>query len=257
VAKTNAPLGQLGYTLYAEIIRTLRIPALLIPSLIFPSLFFILFGIPNAKYTIGGVSGATYLMVAYGCYSAMSTAFLSFGIGTASERGMGWNKLLRASPINPVLLFIAKFVSIMVVVMLSIVLLFAVSMLLGNVSLPLATWLTMTGTLFVGMIPFVALGQVLGYLGGPNSAPAIGNLIFIPLSFFSGILIPVSVLPDFAKNFAPFTPSYHVGQLAWSAIGAGDSTPIGVHVLWVTGYTVAFIILALMVYRREERRTFG
>jgi ABC-2 type transport system permease protein len=255
--KTNAPLGQLGYTLYAEIIRTLRIPALLIPSLIFPSLFFILFGIPNAKYTIGSVSGATYLMVSYGCYAAMSTSFLSFGIGTASERGMGWNKLLRASPINPLLLFIAKFVSILVVVMLSLFVLFAVSITLGHVRLPLTTWLAMTGTLFVGMIPFVALGQVLGYAAGPNSAPAIGNLIFIPLSFFSGILIPITVLPDFAKNFAPLTPSYHVGQLAWSTIGAGDSTPVAVHLLWVAGYTVAFVILALLAYRREERRTFG
>jgi ABC-2 type transport system permease protein len=256
-AVTNAPLTQLGYTIYAEIIRTLRIPALLLPSLIFPSLFFLLFGLPNNHYTIGAVSGGTYLLVSYGCYSAMSTAFLSFGINTASERGMGWNKILRASPINPLLLFIAKFVSIVVVVMLSVLILAVVGITIGKVSLSPLTWLKLLGILLIGMIPFVALGQVLGFAAGPNSAPAIGNLVFIPLSFFSGILIPIVALPDFAKNFAIYTPSYHVGQLAWHAIGAGDSTSSVIHLVWTIGYTLLFIGLALFAYRRDAGKTFG
>ena len=254
---TNAPLAQLGSTIYAEIVRTLRIPALLIPSIIFPTIFFLLFGLPNSNAKIGSVSAAAYLMVSYGCYAAMSTSFLSFGITTASERGMGWNKLLRASPINPVYVFIAKFISIVLVVLLSVILLFIVGIVLGKVSLPLGTWLALFGLFIVGMIPFVAMGLVLGYLCGPNSAPGIGNLIFIPLSFFSGILIPVAFLPDFAKNFAPYTPSYHVGQFAWHIIGAGDSTSIGIHLLWLAGYTGIFVVLAYFAYRREEQRSFG
>ncbi len=255
--RTNSPSAQLGYTLYAEVIRTLRIPALVIPSLIFPSLFFILFGIPNQQYNIASANAATFLMVSYGCYAAMSTSFLSFGIGTASERGMGWNRLLRASPINPLYLFVAKVVSVVIVILLSVLLLYVVSIVLGKVSLPLDEWFGVTGMLLVGVIPFVVLGLVLGYSAGPNSAPAIGNLVFIPLSFFSGILIPVQFLPDFARGFAKFTPSYHVGQLAWHVIGAGDSTSIGVHLLWVVGYTIIFVWLAFIAYRREERRTFG
>lgn len=257
IATTSSWVQQLGYTIYAEVARTLRIPALLIPGIAFPALFFLLFGIPNKSYTIGAVSVATYLMVSYGAYASMSTSFLSFGISTASERGMGWNKILRASPVNPLFLFIAKFISIIVTVFISLVVLALIAVITAGVHLPGEKWLGLLGALILGMVPFVAMGLTLGYLAGPNSAPGIGNLIFLPLSFLSGILIPIQGLPDFAQKIALYTPSYHVGQLGWHIIGAGDSTAFGIHILWVLGYTALFVLMALFAYRHDEGRTFG
>ena len=82
------------------------------------------------------------------------------------------------------------------------------------------------------------------------------NLIYVPLSFASGLFIPVSQLPSFAQWVAPYLPTYHYGQLAWSAIGA-PSEPVATSLAWLTAYMVLFLGLAIRAYRREVEQKFG
>ncbi|HZF09908.1 MAG TPA: ABC transporter permease, partial [Thermoanaerobaculia bacterium] len=56
----------------------------------------------------------------------------------------------------------------------------------GGVRLPLGTWLALGGTLLVGALPFCAFGLAIGSFAGPNSAPAVVNLIYVPAAFCSG-----------------------------------------------------------------------
>ena len=58
------------------------------------------------------------------------------------------------------------------------------------------------------------------------------------------------------KAIAPFLPTYHYAQLAWSALGAGSET-LGTSLLWLAGYTALFLTLAVRAYRREERAKFA
>jgi ABC-2 type transport system permease protein len=109
--------------------------------------------------------------------------------------------------------------------------------------------------LLAGSLPFIALGFALGYLAG-NAAPAVANLIYVPLSFASGLFIPVAQLPSFAQQVAPYLPTYHYGQLAWGAVGA-PSEPVVTSLAWLTAYMVLFLALAVRAYRREEQQKFG
>ena len=63
-------------------------------------------------------------------------------------------------------------------------------------------------------------------------------------------------LPGFVQKIAPYLPSYHYGQLAWSAVGA-RAEPLAVSLAWLAGYTVVFLAIAMRAYRREETRKFG
>ena len=110
--------------------------------------------------------------------------------------------------------------------------------------------------LLAGSLPFIALGFAIGYLSGPHAAPAVANLIYLPLAFASGFFVPVGQLPGFAQAIAPFLPTYHYAQLAWSALGAGSET-LGTSLLWLAGYTALFLTLAVRAYRREERAKFA
>ena len=101
-----------------------------------------------------------------------------------------------------------------------------------------------------------ALGFAIGYTAGPHAAPALANLIYLPLSFASGLFMPVSQLPGFVQRVAPYLPSYHYGQLAWSAVGA-RAEPLVVSLAWLAGYTVLFLAIAVRAYRREESRKFA
>ena len=93
-------------------------------------------------------------------------------------------------------------------------------------------------------------------LATSHAAPAMANLIYLPLSFASGLFVPLNQLPAFIQNLAPYLPSYHYAQLAWSALGAGRES-LGVSLLWLGGYTALFLALAVRSYRREERAKFA
>jgi ABC-2 type transport system permease protein len=126
----------------------------------------------------------------------------------------------------------------------------------GGVRQDLTVWINIVVRLLAGSLPFIALGFAIGYSSGPNAAPALANLIFLPLSFASGLFMPLRQLPEFVQRIAPYLPTYHYGQLAWSAVGA-PSEPLLTSLAWLAGYTVLFMALTARAYRREQSLKFA
>ena len=91
----------------------------------------------------------------------------------------------------------------------------------GGVRMPLAEMAKLLGTLVAGSLPFSAMGLAIGYFVGPNSAPAAINLIYLPMSFCSGLWVPYMFLPKFMQQIALALPPYHLSQLALGTVGAG------------------------------------
>lgn len=251
------PISLFLYTTYCELMKLMRIPAYVIPVLFFPTMFFAMFGLPNINNTIQGASAGAYILASYSCYGLMSVGLFSFGISIASERGLGWNKLLRVTPMNPVIYFSAKIVVALIIGVVTIAILFAFGILTAHLESKTGTLIVIGALDLVGMLPFIALGLFLGYSTGPNSAAGIANLIFLPLSFASGLFIPVQFLPDIIQKIAKYLPSYHVAQLEWSYLNAGDGNSYFFHFLWIAGYTVVFAALAVIAYRRDENKNYG
>jgi len=108
----------------------------------------------------------------------------------------------------------------------------------------------------LGSIPFIALGFAIGYLSGPNSAVAVINLIYLPTAFASGLFFPKQLLPKFIQSIAPYLPLHFYGQLGWDAIGAPTDESVTTDWLYLIGYGVAFFLIALWAYRREEGKKF-
>lgn len=249
--------SSLFYLIRCEILKLVRVPMFAIPTFVFPVMFFAMFGLPNLGNSIGGVNAGAYMMASYGAYAVMSVALFSFGVAIAAERGLGWNKLLRATPLRPLTMFASKVAMALLFGAASLCGLFAFGAVAAGVRMAPARWLELGGLLLVGMIPFVALGLCIGYLAGPNSAAAVANLIFLPLSFASGLFLPLDFLPDLMQKVAPYLPAYHTGQLGWGALGAGDGKGFGYHLLWLAGYTAIFLAMALVAYWRDEGQNFG
>ncbi len=245
------------YLVRCEILKLVRVPMFAIPTFIFPIMFFAMFGLPNLDNTLGGIKAGPYMMASYGAYSVMSVAIFSFGVAIAAERGLGWNKLLRATPLRPLTMFTSKVAMALLFGAASLCGLFAFGAIVAGVRMAIPRWLELGGLLLIGMIPFVALGLFIGYLAGPNSAAAVANLIFLPLSFASGLFLPLEFLPDVMQKIAPYLPAYHTGQLGWGALGAGDGKGFGYHLLWLVGYTALFLALAVVAYWRDEGKNFG
>jgi len=256
--RTATPFSSFGYLVRCELLKLARIPAFLIPTVLFPIMFFTFFGLPNVGNKMaGGADAGGYIMASFGAYTMLSAALFSFGVSIAGERGLGWNRLMRVTPMSPVSYFAAKTIIALLIGLFTLVLLYLFGAVVGRVSLPLATWAPLTIRTLMGMIPFVALGLWIGYVGGPNSAAGIANLIFLPMSFASGLFTPLQFLPKVVQDVAPYLPAYHSAQLAWDVLGAGDGRGFGAHALWLLGYTVVFLAMAVVAYRRDEGKNFG
>ena len=204
-----------------EILKAWRLPVYSVFTLVFPLMFYTIFGLTFGGESAGAVEVAAYLLATYGAFGVIGASLFGFGVGVASERGQGWLRLKRASPMPPGAYFTAKIAMAVIFSLLVVLGLFALGFGLFGVRLPAATWGALLGTLLAGSLPFCAMGLALGYLVGPNSAAAVVNLVYLPMVFASGLWIPVEQLPGFMQRFAPALPPYHYAQLALSALGAG------------------------------------
>lgn len=241
-----------------EFLKLWRMPAYAIPSIAFPVMFYALFGLAFGSGRVAGpTSMSAYLIATYGAFGVIGASLFGFGVGVAIERGQGWMMLKRATPMPPMAYFTAKLAMAALFSAIIVVLLAALGSSFGGVRFAPGTWALLFVTLVLGAIPFGAIGLALGYVCGPNSAPAIVNVLYLPMSFASGLWIPIDVLPPFVRAIAPFLPPYHLGQLALGVIGAGAGAPAWTHVLVLAGFTAAGLGVATWGYRRDEDRTWG
>ena len=240
-----------------ELLKSVRLPIFAISTIAFPVMFYVIFGATFGRQQAGPVDVATYMLATYGAYGVIGAALFSFGVGVAVERAQGWMRLKRASPMPGTVTVLAKLFTALTFSAAVVLAIMLAGVLVGGVSLALATGASMLGVLLLGALPFCVLGQAFGYALGPNSAPVVLNLVYLPMSFASGLWIPIQQLPDFLQALAPYLPAYHLGQLALSTIGAhAGGDPLG-HVLALLLTTLLAGAAAVVAYRRSSIATYG
>ena len=241
----------------AELTKLARLPAYVVPTLAFPLAFYLFFGVAmNSGHGAGATAVATYLLATYGAFGVVGCALFGFGVSVAVERGQGWLLVKRASPMPPSAYIVAKVLTSMTFAAAVVLLLCAFGAAFGGVRLAPGVWLELLVALVLGAIPFCALGLAIGSIAGPNSAPAIVNLVYLPMSFASGLFIPIESLPPAIARFAPVLPTYHLGQIALGTVGAGHGS-IAVHLGVLALWAVAASAAAAYGMRRDEGRTYG
>src|SRR5215510_1925677 len=121
-----------------EFLKNLRLRVYTLSVLSFPIMFYILFGLVlNAHEAIGGTAVPTYLIATYGTFGVMGASLFGTAAGLASDRGLGWLQVKRASPMPPFAYFVAKVVTSMVFSTIIVLALFALGITLGGVRMPI------------------------------------------------------------------------------------------------------------------------
>jgi len=115
---------------------------------------------------------------------------------------------------------------------------------LGGVRLAVGQWLLLGTIATCGVLPFCALGLMIGSRANASGAPALVNLIYLPMAFLSGLWMPLTLLPDFIARIAPLWPAYHLAQLALATIGRGDGSALLPHVAALLGFSAICFAIA-------------
>lgn len=235
-----------------ELRRILRSPRFVIFTIGVPVVMFLVLGPIYGQPGAGGTDAVAYLMVSMAAFGAVS-ASVNSGALVAQERGRGWNRLLRLTPLRPGSYVVTKVVVSLAVAAPAIGGVYALGGLVQGVRLSPGAWFGSAALMLLGIVPFALIGVLIGYLGTPTSAPAIGAAVFLGLSLFGGLWFPVEIMPSFMGAVAHVVPSYWLGQLSRGPL-AGEPVDIAA-VAWLLAWTVVIAALAARAYRRDTART--
>jgi ABC-2 type transport system permease protein len=240
-----------------EFLKSLRLRAYTLSTIGFPVMFYTLFGLVMGRQSIGGVDVTKYLIATYGTFGVIGASLFGTTGALAAERGLGWLQVKRASPMPPFAYFAAKIVKSMVFSLVVVLLLFVLGVSFGGVHMPIVDAAKLVAILVAGSLPFCVMGLALGYFVGPNSAPAIINIIYLPLSFCSGLWIPIIFLPRIVQQIAHLLPPYHLAQLALSVFGAGQGEASWSHWRVLIAFSLICLGVARWGFQRDEGKTYG
>ncbi len=211
-----------------EFLAVLRVPGFALPTIAFPLMFYLFFGVVFGSAR-GNTEISAYLVATYGTFGVISPALFGFGVGMAMDRSAGWLLLKQVSPMPPGAYFAAKaFMSVLFAMIIASAL-FALSATMGNVRFRAGQWTELFLILSFGTLPFCAMGLAIGSWTRAKAAVAIVNLIYLPMSFLSGLWMPISALPDVLKQLALLMPPYHLSQLALRVIDMDQGHPVALH----------------------------
>jgi ABC-2 type transport system permease protein len=169
-----------------------------------------------AQEGAGDPNAGAYIFSGFLVFAASGPGMFGFGVGLAVERQSGVLSLKRAQPMPPAANLLAKMISAMASSGIVMSLLIAMAMWLGHVHFSAGQVIQMVLVGMLGVLPFCAIGFLIGTLVSGSAAPGIVNLIFFPMLYLSGMFFP---LPEFLQTWALIWPTFYLNQLAWSAAG--------------------------------------
>jgi ABC-2 type transport system permease protein len=235
-----------------EVLRVFRNRQNFIFSLIFPLvLFYVIVGTNRNAGRLDGVSFATYYMAGMIGFGALG-AIIAGGARISIERDLGWSRQLRLTPLSPRNYVRSKVITAYLSAVISIVLIYAAGMSLG-VRMSAEKWLMMTLLILVGLIPFAALGIMLGHLiSGDAMGPAMGGGMSL-FALLGGSWFPIGGDHGFMHDLVRLIPSFWLVQAGRSSVpGAQAWTAEGWIVIAV--WAVVLGVGAMWAFRRDTRR---
>jgi len=231
----------------SEILRYLRNPGFMVPMLAFSAVFYTMFGI---VLNHGNAEAERYLLASYATFGVMGPGLFGFGVSLGAERENGLLTLKRALPMPPLAYLLGKMVMAMLMAVIVMALLLSLGMFVAHVPLTAAQFTAMLATGAFGVLPFCALGLLVGTTIKGQGAPGMVNLIYLPMAFLSGLWLPLSMLPKAVGQIAPVWPSYHLNALMQTAAGMSHEAVMP-HLLVLVAFTAAFLWLAARRLRRN------
>ncbi|WP_158794530.1 ABC transporter permease [Granulicella sp. L60] len=236
-----------------EFLKLIRTRSFSLATIGFPVMFYVLFGIANRNTYEGNVHIAKYMLGGYACFGLIGAALFGIGVGLSSDIAAGWLELKRASPMPVSAYLFAKCASAIAFGLIIVTILTIIGTSFGGVHLSASELIRMYGMTAVGSVCFASMGLFIALLVPANAAPGIINLIYLPMSFLSGLWVPLRFMPHWLQHIAPALPTYHLAQLMLSIFHYNDSISLVTHWNALIGFALVMLGLSWLVFHRKEQ----
>jgi ABC-2 type transport system permease protein len=234
-----------------EVMRAARHRRYFILTIAVPAGLYLALGRRTPKnIDIGGIPFAAYFAVSMISFAAMSSGLNAGGARLAMERTSGWTKQIRITPLSPAGYVAAKVLTGVAVAIPGTLLVGLAAGLSKSVHLSPMTWVQLYATVWLALLPFAALGMVLGYALDVDTAQIATGLIVAVLSVLGGIFVPVTSFPTLLQDLGKMLPTYQMADAARAALTG--VRPAYLDVLGLAAWTAVLGLAFAWLYRRDE-----
>ncbi|MFD0692865.1 ABC transporter permease [Paenibacillus sp. GCM10027628] len=235
----------------AELLRTFRNKRFFVFSMIMPAVFYFIFTSTVGDNTeVGGVAWKAYYLMSMTVFGVVGACIQTLSIKFAQERTQGWIRMIEITPLPSSAYVISKIVSQAIVNLVTIVFMFIVGGVVKGVELTFAQWISCGLWIWLGALPFMALGILIGTLKSVEVTQVVSQIIFMATSIIGGLWFPIQSMPKIMQDIASYSPSFRFGQGAWNIISGGGLSLEGVIIL--AAYLIVFVVLSSYILKKQK-----
>jgi ABC-2 type transport system ATP-binding protein len=244
----------MGSYLRLELVRSVRDARYVVLALAAPVGFYLLFaGIFTGQGTRGGgLPASVEVMVAMAAFGAQWGALSATAPRLASDRQRGWLDVLAVTPLSAARVMAARICAALLASLPAVVAVGVTARLAHDVQLTAGQWSLGLAALWVGVLPFVLLGIVIGTTTDTTTAYGLSMACYFALAALGGLWVPPAIFPAALRHVAAALPSYNQAELGWH-IAAGSAPSLSnflVLAAWTAG-------LAVLAYWAGARRSLA
>lgn len=236
-----------------------RNPASVFFTAMLPVIFMLIFAtiFGNDKIeTLGNLPTTTYYVPAIVTLAVVSATMVSLATNLTIAREAGLLKRGRGTPLPPWVFIAGRVGNSIVISVLMVVVITVIGKVLYGAPVPWDRLPAVIVTLLIGAASFCCLGIAMtAIIPSREAAPAVTNLITLPLYFLSGIFIPESEIPEGVLNFANHFPIRDFFEAFFSAYNpntVGSGFEWG-ELLVVAVWGLAGLLLSIRYFRWTPR----
>lgn len=245
-----------GYLLL-DLSRTVRDGRYLLLAVIAPVGFYLLFSAVFSSNSLGpnttfGLPAPKEIMVAMATFGAMWAALSATAPRLARDREGGWLDYLATTPLRAGQVLVGRIAVGMIVTLPALLAVGIAAIAAHGVTLAAWQWAADLGLLWIGTLPFVALGIAIGSLASSTVAFALSTGLWFAFAALGGLWVPPGNLSSGLRHLATALPSYNQAALGWHV--TSGTAPTAANIAILAAWTIGLALLPLVV-RSGSRRS--
>ena len=233
----------------------LRNRTMLFWNLAFPVFLLVIYSQIFGEMDVGGQDFMTWVLPGVVVFNILAFGLLSSGTLMVQMREKGILRRLQASPVPAGQLVGSYLLVNVVIALLQSTILVVFAALVFGTPLRLEGVLRALPMVVLGILAFVALGQVISGLATTAAvAVVVGQVINFSQMFVTDMIMPIDFMPEWIQKVAPYLPAYATVQLVRPPLVDGRFGPdLGLNLLVMAAYTVVAGLLAAWLFRWAPR----
>ena len=190
------------------------------------------------------------MLISMTAFSSISFGLFSLPFSFIEDKTSNWALRLRHTPVPIGYYYLARFIRMIVNMMVAIMMVFAVGAGIRGISMNISEWFGAFWLLVVGSACFLAIGFVLTLITSTEVLSVASNVLYLGLAMLGGMWIPVDLFPEWMQQIAKLTPTYHLVNLANTYAQKQEFSVESFLVL--LSYAIISVVVTLVVKKRLE-----